>query len=281
MWWNALAGGIAGYFHNDSINAEIDSANRISASNAKAGNIVRQAQNALKAAQGGLARWVQSVNNNRRLDAGAGALEANIVNYRRGRDALGREEFGQSIRRAEVAGGAAAQQAFAGVTGSVVDMVNGSTALRDSIVREDLKQRGEFLDFDAAHRAGTIMHQTVQGLDGSVILDSLDYNVEVAKSSPLLSKFRTALTGAFAGAGLGDAFAGEKDARGKQEGGFKADYGGNSGESRAGENYGNEGRNYKFEFKTQDETPAYGLWGRESRGASADTADYTSDIYFG
>lgn len=193
----SIGGGIGGYFGNKATNAAIAANNRLSAINAKTGNDLRQASNAAKAAEGNLARFVQSVNNNRTLEAGGNAQEALVVNATRRGDAQLTNSFSVSIREAEQAGHSAAAAAAAGVDGNVVDMVNASTALRDSIVRQSVDERQSAEAYDVSRRAGNIMSQMVSGLDNSVILDSLDYNIDVAQSRPELSSFAALVRGAF------------------------------------------------------------------------------------
>jgi hypothetical protein len=109
------------------------------------------------------------------------------------------QSFSESIRSAEQAGHAAASQASAGVDGDVVDMVNTSTALRDSIVRQSIADNQDAAAYDASRRAGLVMSQMVGSLDQSVILDSLDYNVDVAQRQAKSSVFADVIGGALPG----------------------------------------------------------------------------------
>ena len=196
MFWNAIAGGMIGYVHHGAYAAQVKAGNDVSKANADAGNLVRGAKNELASAQGNLQRWVQSLQNNRKLDAGGQAMEANMVNYRRQDDLLSQGAFEQSIAEAEASGAAAAMQALSGVTGDVVDMVNGATALRHARVNERNLVRREGMAFDAAHRQGTMMSQMVQGLDSSIIVDSIDYGVDVSQYTPTKSRLASMLYGA-------------------------------------------------------------------------------------
>lgn len=286
MWWGMLGGAIAGYFGNDAARAQADANTRISAANAKAGNQVRTASNAFEAAKGNLARYAQSVSNNQRLKAGGDAVEANIVNYRRARDNLSLQSFSTSIRQAEQAGAAAAAQANSGIDGSVVDQVNGATALRDSIVDEAIRRNGGTMDYDAAHRAASIEVQTVQGMDGSLILDQLDYNVDFAQVSPKISAFAAAVRGAFP---YKDDMIGKSgDATQKTDYAtqFREDTDRRLGNAQSAglsvaafdENYGHEGRN-SFSFNTQSagDTSPYQLWG--SNSSLNNRSDDSDSIY--
>lgn len=154
--------------------------NRVSAANAQAGNKVRGAANTLAAAQGALARWSQSLDNNRKLKAGGNVLEATTVNALRQQDAGTVASFSDQIRSAEAQGAAEASQAFAGVSGDVVDMVNVSTSLRNSIVAERTKDLQRMGAWDTGRQLGGIMQQMTASLDSSMILEGLDHNTNVA-----------------------------------------------------------------------------------------------------
>lgn len=161
--------------------------NMLSAVNAEAGNKVRTAKNAVEAKTNSLKRWMQSVNNNRVLDQGGSAIEANAVNFRRNMDAAAFEDFGTQVRRAEQMGAAAAAQGASRVGGAVVDMVNGATALRDALSQQRTDDIRKMQGFDAAQRAASIMRQTVGSLDNSIILDTFDTNRDVAQKSAIPS----------------------------------------------------------------------------------------------
>ena len=208
--WAALAGGIQQKYHGYAERAVIQANNRLSAQNAESKNKLRVASNALEAAKGNLARWVQSVNNQRRMDSAGEALEATIVNARRAGDQATRSSFSRSIREAEEAGQMAASAAMAGVSGDVVDMVNVSTRLRNEIVRQDFSDRVDLANHDTARRAGNIMSQMVGGLDSSLLLDTLDYNVDVATFTPWKSTFYNFIQGAFKGFGMDAGLSKEK-----------------------------------------------------------------------
>lgn len=194
-----IGGGFAAGFGKTATDEIINANNQISEVNAKTGNTLRQAGNAAAAAEGNLERFVQSVNNNRRLKAGGDAQEALVVNAARAGDAQLAGRFSDSIRDAEQVGHAAASQAVNGVAGSVVDMVNTSTALRDSIVKQSVDDNQNMQAWDTSKRAGVIASQMIGGLDSSVILDRLDYNQDVAQHQNKTSLFAAVLRGFFPG----------------------------------------------------------------------------------
>lgn len=196
MWWMAAVGAGFGLLNGAATRAEARANNRLSAVNAEVGNRLRVEKNAAAAAESSLARWSQSVSNNRRLDRGGDALEANAVNYRRGSDAAIKQGFSASIRDAEQQGVMAAQAAVSGVDGNVVDAVNTSVALRNSIVNQGIADMNAYRDYDASRRAGNIMSQMVGGLDNSIIMDNFDYNIDAARKTPINSPLMDALQGA-------------------------------------------------------------------------------------
>jgi len=201
MWWNAIAGGAAALDQLPLTNANIDARNRVNAANADARNRTRAAGNELTAAQGNLERWVQSLNNQRRLEAAGDALDAHVTNYYRQADAVLAGNFESSIRDAEEEGAALAAQAATGIGGDTVDLINAATSLRQARSNEAAAQFKDTMQYDAALRASDMMQQAVQGLDSSIIMDSLDYGIDVAAHEEKYGKFATALRGAHAGMG--------------------------------------------------------------------------------
>lgn len=196
MWWmsaQAAVQGIASFGAASVQKAEAKIASQLSKAQAENANLVRTEANKLAAATGALARWTQSVNNNRRLDQGAKEREAALVNYRRQMDAGVHQRLSESIREAEAMGSAAARQAASGVTGSVGDMVSASIALRDSISRQIVKDRQGMADFDQRRRLANIQSQMVGGLDNSLIFDAIDYNTNVGQTYTAPSPYMAAL----------------------------------------------------------------------------------------
>lgn len=284
MWWNMIAGAAEGFSTNYYKTAQINIGNRLSDVNAAAGNKVRQAQNAAEASRNNLARWTQSVNNNRALKSGGEALNANITNYYREADSALMGGFSDQIREAENEGASNASAAFAGVDGSVVDMVNGSVALRDSMVREAATRRNEMFANDTAVRAGTIMSQMVGGLDNSLVLDSLDYNVDVAQHQKPTSQFMAAVIGATRGAGV-DASNGAWSQE-KQQTEYKTEFNGVAARQGSASQYDladnayDSGSKYRFgyEYQAQSDNDPYSLSGTRL-GDNASNRDYTSNDY--
>jgi hypothetical protein len=185
MGWAAVVKGVVsglhGYLEGSVQKAQIEANNRLSAAFTDASNKVRGGQNAFAAARGALQRYVQSVNNNRTLDAGGTAMEANLVNARRQDDAVKESDFETQLRDAERTGAQAAAAAFAGMGGSdAADMVSLSTRLTQQRASAQATQYGDYRAFDTARRQGAIAHQMVGSLDNSLIFDQIDYTVNTA-----------------------------------------------------------------------------------------------------
>jgi hypothetical protein len=183
--WDTMISSFAsvarGYVQGHLEKAQAETSNAINAANAKNANAVRGATNRFTAAKGALARYMQSVNNNNRLDAGGEAMEANLVNARRREDAMQGTDFETQIRATEQMGAQAAAAAFTGVGGDVADMVSASTRLMQQRASHDASQARDYRVYDTARRQGVIASQTIRGMDNSLILDAMDYQHNVAQ----------------------------------------------------------------------------------------------------
>lgn len=150
--------------------------NRVRKAQADAEDKLRPAKNQAAAAQSSLALWSQSVNNQRRARSMGGQLEAGMVNTLRGKDQTTGGGFVSSIRSAEQAGAQVAASASSGVSGNVVDMVAGATALRRRIGEESAARTMGMMDSDFARRTAELSSQLVSGLDMSTTMAGMDYN---------------------------------------------------------------------------------------------------------
>jgi hypothetical protein len=203
-----VGGGFAAIIRKGAVDTATRANNKINALNASTGNSIRQGTNAAAAAQGNLARFTQSVNNNKILTAGGNAQAALTVNALRGSDAHMAQDFSGSIAQAEQAGHMAASAASAGVDGNVVDMVDTSTALRNSIIGQQVKTSEGEQAYDVGQKRGQVASQMISSMDSSIILDHLNYNIDTAKTQGLTNTFSAALQGFFPNgtdSGLADA----------------------------------------------------------------------------
>ena len=172
----AIMGISAGVVEEGNINAQ----NIVNEANAYASNLMRGANNKLKAARGSLARYNQSVNNQRTLENVGREAEAAAVNYRRARDSAARDDFESQIAFAEQAGAQGAAAAFSGLSGGVADMVASTTALRKARLQQRSDEAMRQGDFDASRMQANILQSGWDSLDHSEISDNLDYSVDVA-----------------------------------------------------------------------------------------------------
>lgn len=187
--------------------------NRISQANASSANSLRLYSNAAEAAENNLARFTQSVNNQRTMDAAGKTLNANTTNFLRGNDQQQLNTFAGQIDAAQQAGHQRAQQAAFGVGGNVTDTVNSATALRTSIAKATADQSARSEQQDYSQEQANVMSRMTGSLDNSILLDHLDFNKSVATVTPTLKWFASTLQGFFpantdalgnAGKALGD-----------------------------------------------------------------------------
>jgi hypothetical protein len=184
MWQAfAMAGikGIMGYSQASTQRKITAIENKVAAANADNANRVRSTGNAFEAAKGSLSRYLQSVNNNRTLEAGGEALEQNLINARRQEDTELAGDFETAIRSAEQNGAQAAAAAFAGVGGEVADNISMATKLMQQRAQFEAQKNQDFRLYDYSRRAATIQTQTIRSLDSSLIFDALDYGTDVAQ----------------------------------------------------------------------------------------------------
>lgn len=158
-------------------NAKLE--NTITEANVYASNLIRGANNELKGARGSLARYNQSVNNQRTLENAGKDAEAAKVNYLRARDSAMSDDLEQQIAFSEQAGAQAAASALSGLTGGVVDLVNGTTALRKARIQQRVDDVAKSTAYDAGQRQGAILQAGWDSLDYSEISDDLDFSQDV------------------------------------------------------------------------------------------------------
>lgn len=175
--------------------ANVNASNTVNEANAYANNLIRAANNKLGAARGSLARYNQSVNNNRTLENAGLQAEAAAVNYRRARDSEIQDDFETQLRFAEQAGAQAAATALSGLTGGVADVVNSTTALRKARLSQRALVARQQGDFDAQQRQSQILQAGWDSLDSSEIIDGIDYSVDVATKRVSSGNFFTQVMG--------------------------------------------------------------------------------------
>lgn len=177
---------VSAWAANKTARADIKNQNMLAKVNAQAQNQVREAQNALQAAESNYARWAQSVQNQRRLRVSGKQAEAAQQSLARLQDQRTSGDLARGVRAAEEQGMLAARNAFSGVAGGVSDVVAGTIALRAAIEQQQATQTGEQQAFEIRERAGEVASDAIQGLDNTAILSNLNFNQAIPKITPLI-----------------------------------------------------------------------------------------------
>ena len=155
----------------------------INEANTYASNLIRASNNKVAAARSSLARYTQSVNNNRVLENLGKTYTTNNVNYRRQRDAATSASVEDQIALAERAGVQAAASAFSGLSGGVADVVKSTTALRASRIQQRKDQALAQMDSDQAQRTGALLQAGWDNLDQTDIVTNIDYGNDVTPNT--------------------------------------------------------------------------------------------------
>lgn len=188
MFWMAIPlimSAIDGVNAGTARRAQTEADNTVNEANTLASNLVRTANNELKGARSSLARYTQSVNNQRTLENSASAAEAAQINYRRSRDSSIVDDVEAQIGFAEQAGAQAAATALSGLSGGVADIVAGTTALRKARIQQRQAEATKGMDYDAAQRNKNILQAGWDSLDHSEIAADIDFSNEVAIQKPV------------------------------------------------------------------------------------------------
>lgn len=170
---NALMGLGNGYLAKEQVKAQ----NVINAADAYAANLMRGANNELAAKRTSLARYVQTEQNKKIMDAAGDVAEANTVNYLRSRDDLDNADVESQIRFMEQAGSQAAAAAASGLTGGAADLVAGTLALREGRRQAQMDRvRGQVkVDFGEAQRRQ--FAETMSRTNNEDIITDIDYSI--------------------------------------------------------------------------------------------------------
>jgi phosphoenolpyruvate-protein kinase (PTS system EI component) len=195
----AVAGIYSAVTNGQQAKEDIRSRNELRKANASAANVVREANNTKAAALGNLARWMQSVNNNRALDNAALSLEQVKTNYLRQVDSSRAGDFQRQLQMQEQSGAYVAARAYNGISGNVADMVGGSMALRQAMAEQTTAQYYQTAEYDQKRKVQALNQQLVGGLDQSLILDALDYNRNVTLEEAAPSSTAPVLAATFQG----------------------------------------------------------------------------------
>lgn len=161
--------------------AQANADNIINDANTAASNLIRGANNELAASRSTLRRFNQSVNNNRALTNTGRNVVASNVDAARAAQANAAASFEDQIAFAEQQGAQSAMAAFTGLSGGVVDLVNGATALRHSRVVQRAELASKEAAFDSRERAKQLALAGWDSLDTSDVGVLLDRGQDVAQ----------------------------------------------------------------------------------------------------
>jgi hypothetical protein len=188
-----------GWLQKQQIKAE----NKVNEANVYASNLMRGANNELSSKRASLARYGQTVGNQRILEDAGNEFNAGTTNYLRARDDMDNQDFDAQIAWAEAAGAQAAAGAASGLTGGAVDMIAGTMALREARQQQGvLKVRGQVaVDQSVLQRQRFLA--TVSQTDNRDIMTDIDQSIDLfapkVKGTSTLGDWITGVAGSGAG----------------------------------------------------------------------------------
>lgn len=145
-----------------------------------ASNLGREGRNLTAGANGALARYAQSVNNQRVMDASASQLQEAQRTLARTQEARGANTFAGKLANAEQMGAIAANAAFNGVVGAG-EMISGTEALRFAVQEQAAERNGRAEEFEISQRVHAFTKASVLGLDTRTVNDAIDYGSDYAQ----------------------------------------------------------------------------------------------------
>lgn len=162
-------------------------------------NADRKSSNQIKAAQGGLARFMMTQNNKRLLDNAGKARAAAQQTLVRMQDSMASGDLESQISAAEAAGAFAANAAFNGTGGNAVDLIDMTMRLKQGRARAAQEQANGYATYDQVSQIAGIVPQAISGLDMGSVSDGLDLAENVAPAGLTTSKGPSVLGGALTG----------------------------------------------------------------------------------
>lgn len=182
--------------------AQAAASKRITAANNKATAAINSRNEVLT----GIQRWQQQVRNKRVLTKVENDQESSEVNYQRQMDMRTQQGFAMNIKAAEQSGRQQAAAAASGVTGSVVDVIDGTSVLRQHIAQKAFDTTNSQLSYDHQRQQTSQRLADLDQMDYSIILDNnvlQDYTQTVQQRTSVLPGF-TAKDAIALGKGLAD-----------------------------------------------------------------------------
>lgn len=163
-------------------------------SNARVQNILRKAQNQLAGAEGSLARYMQSRQNQELLKAGGQALDATSTNILRLQESSITGGLSRRIQAAEEAGALYASRAAAGLRGGTSEMLRATQELRVAQIEQAQTRQDEQQDFGLRLQREQQLDAMILGLDLSPVIDSVNLfevqaqNVSVPSTGEIVAR---------------------------------------------------------------------------------------------
>lgn len=196
----------------DDDNAKI--ANIAAKSDAKVKNIMRMADNQMRAAKDSLSRYQQSQSNKFKLLSGGEQLNAQATNLLRMGDESVRGGLERRIAVSEEAGALAAQAGAAGVGGGSLEMVSRANILRNQRAEEMYRVITEQQADDGKLAMEQTQRAVILGLDDTQFDTSINFMESVASKTPRVdwaaAGMQAAASGLQAYSSMGGSFGGAK-----------------------------------------------------------------------
>lgn len=146
----------------------------------EASNMDRESNNIISKAEGNLARWMQSENNNRRLNSAGKNFNAGQMMIARTKDAALLGSIENQIAEAEAAGAFAANSASKGVGGTSNDIIDLTMKLKNSRATVARDRQQSQLNYEQVQQVAGVIPQAIAGLDNTVNMTKLDYSRDVS-----------------------------------------------------------------------------------------------------
>lgn len=162
-------------------------------------NADRKSSNQIKAAQGGLARFMMAENNKRLLDNAGKAQAAARQTLVRMQDGMASGDLESQISAAEASGAFAANAAFNGTGGNAVDLIDMTMRLKTSRARAAQEEAHSYATYDQMAQIAGIVPQAISGLDMGSVSDGLDLAESVAPAGVARASGPSVLGGALTG----------------------------------------------------------------------------------
>lgn len=150
----------------------------------EADNVVRAAKNKTEAARGSMTRFLQSLNNARKLDASGRQQAAAVSASNIGRDMRTANTFAGRLEASEALGKLAADSAFRGVVGGSADMLSDVAGIRQDVQEELAARKGDITDYAMSVQAGEAAARGLQSQDLTTVIDRLDFGQGVNPVAP-------------------------------------------------------------------------------------------------